>query len=57
MSVCSLMSVRIIFAMLALGQSPPSIIRRNAVVILINATILMHKSTLSSNNFGNKHFG
>ena len=27
------------------------------VVILINATTLMHKSTLSTNNFGNNHFG
>ena len=29
----------------------------HTVVILINATTLMHKSTLSSNNFGNDHFG
>ena len=27
------------------------------VVILINATTLMHKSTLNTNNFGNNHFG
>ena len=27
------------------------------VVILINVTTLMHKSTLSTNNFGNNHFG
>ena len=27
------------------------------VVILINATTLMHKSNLSTNNFGNNHFG
>ena len=27
------------------------------VVILINATTLMHKSNLSKNNFGNNHFG
>ena len=27
------------------------------VVILINATILMHKSSFSTNNFGNNHFG
>ena len=27
------------------------------VVTLINATILMHKSTLSANNFGNNRFG
>ena len=26
-------------------------------VILINATTLMHKSTLSTNNSGNNHFG
>ena len=29
----------------------------NTVVILIIATTLMHKSTLSSNNLGNNHFG
>ena len=29
----------------------------DTVVILINATILMHKSTLRKNNFGNNHFG
>ena len=27
-----------------------------AMVILINATTLMHKSTLSTKNFGNNHF-
>ena len=27
------------------------------VVILINATTLMHKSTLSTDNFGKNHFG
>ena len=27
------------------------------VVILINATTLMHNSTLRTNNFGNNHFG
>ena len=27
------------------------------VMILINATTLMHKSTLITNNFGNNHFG
>ena len=27
------------------------------VVILINATTFMHRSTLSTNNFGNNHFG
>ena len=26
-------------------------------MILINATTLMHESTLSTNNFGNNHFG
>ena len=31
--------------------------QRSTVVILINATTLMHKSTLSTNNFGNNHFG
>ena len=29
----------------------------SAVVILINATTLMHQSTLSTSNFGNNHFG
>ena len=29
----------------------------STVMILINATTLMHKSTLSTNNFGNNHFG
>ena len=29
----------------------------STVVILINATTLMHKSTLSTNNSGNNHFG
>ena len=29
----------------------------STVVILINATTLMHKSTLSTNNFGNNRFG
>ena len=28
-----------------------------AVVILINATTLMHKWILNTNNFGNNHFG
>ena len=27
------------------------------IVILINATTLMHNSILSTNNFGNNHFG
>ena len=30
---------------------------QNTVVILINATFLMHKSSLGTNDFGNKHFG
>ena len=29
----------------------------STVVILNNATALMHKSTLNTNNFGNIHFG
>ena len=29
----------------------------NTVVILINATTLLHKSTLNTNNFGSNHFG
>ena len=29
----------------------------HTVIILINATILMHNSNLSTNNFGNNHFG
>ena len=29
----------------------------NTVVILINGTALLHKSTLNTNNFGNNHFG
>ena len=33
------------------------ILDKSTVVILINATILMHKSTLSTNDFGNNHFG
>ena len=30
---------------------------QSTVVILINATTLMHKSNLSTNNSGNNHFG
>ena len=30
---------------------------KSTVVILINATILLHKSILSTNDFGNNHFG
>ena len=33
------------------------IIHQYTVVILINATTLMHNSNLSTNNFGNNHFG
>ena len=33
------------------------ILDKSIVVILIKATTLMHKSTLSTNNFGNNHFG
>ena len=33
------------------------ILDKSTVVILINATTLMHKATLSTNNFGNNHFG
>ena len=31
--------------------------RAAIVIILIKATTLMHKSTLSTNNFGSNHFG
>ena len=33
------------------------ILDKSTVVILINATTLMHKATLSTNNSGNNHFG
>ena len=33
------------------------ILDKITVVILINATFLMHKSTLSTNDFGNNPFG
>ena len=33
------------------------ILDKSTVVILIKATTLMHKSTLSTNDFGNNHFG
>ena len=33
------------------------ILDKSTVVILINATFLMHKSTLSTNDFGNNHSG
>ena len=44
------------------GLSPPpsrscSCCYQCTVLILINATTLMFKSTLSTNNFGNYHFG
>ena len=34
-----------------------SLVHRHTLVILINATTLMHKSTLGMNNFGHNHFG
>ena len=40
-----------------LGYFPFACIDNNTVVILINATTLMHKSTFNTNNFGNNHFG
>ena len=33
------------------------ILDKSTVVILINATFLMHKSTLSTNDSGNNYFG
>ena len=33
------------------------ILDKSTVVILINASFLMNKSTLSTNDFGNNHFG
>ena len=33
------------------------ILDKSTVVILINAILLMHKSTLSTNDFRNNHFG
>ena len=33
------------------------ILDKSTVVMLINATTLMDKSTLSMNDFGNNHFG
>ena len=33
------------------------VLDKSTVVILINATFLMHKSTLSTNDFGINHFG
>ena len=30
---------------------------KSTVVSLINATTLMHRSTVSMNDFGNNHFG
>ena len=33
------------------------ILDKSTVVILINGTSLMHKATLSTNNFGDNHFG
>ena len=39
------------------GQFRQILYLKCTVVILINSTTLMHKSTLSTNNFGNNHFG
>ena len=33
------------------------ILDKSTVVILINASFLMNKSTLGTNDFGNNHFG
>ena len=33
------------------------VLDKSTVVILINATFLLHKSTLSTKDFGNNHFG
>ena len=33
------------------------ILDKSTVVILINGTTLLHKSTLSTNKFGTNHFG
>ena len=33
------------------------ILDKSTVVILINASFLMNKSTLSTNDFGNNYFG
>ena len=33
------------------------VLDKSTVVILINASFSMHKSTLSTNDFGNNHFG
>ena len=33
------------------------ILDKSTVVILVNATFLMHKSTLGTNDFENNHFG
>ena len=35
--------------------SGTKILHKSTVVILINATFLMHKSTLSTNDYGNNH--
>ena len=37
--------------------SGTTILDKSTVVILIKATLLMHKLTLSTNDFGNTHFG
>ena len=33
------------------------ILNKSTVLILFNATFLMHRSTLGTNDFGNNHFG
>ena len=33
------------------------VLDKSTVVNLINATFLLHKSTLGKNDFGNNHFG
>ena len=33
------------------------ILDKSTAVILINATFLLHKSTLGTNDFGNNHIG
>ena len=37
--------------------SGTNILDKSTVVILMNAIFLMHKSTLSTNDFGNNTFG
>ena len=37
--------------------SGTSVLDKSTLVVLSNATFLMHKSTLGTNDFGNNHFG